>query len=100
MQSSSEWQTFKLDYNFAINLRPRVAQEVPVDYSGLYMSVLTLTKEIEKESTTSTEVFWKYAGIVKFMYICIVITHKNLSLHLISNTGIERISVLISYCGN
>ncbi len=85
MQSSSNWETFKLDYNFAINLRPRVAQEVPVDYSGLYMSILTLTQEIEKESTTSTEVFWKYAGIVN---ISIVVTQKNLSVHLSSNTSI------------
>ena len=64
MQNSSDWETFELSYNFATNLRPRVAQEVPVDYSGLYMSVVTLTAKIEKEATTSTEVFWKYAGIV------------------------------------
>ena len=40
LQKSDEWETMKIKYNLALNLRPHVAKEVSVDYTGLYVSVL------------------------------------------------------------
>ena len=60
-----EWETLKIKYNLALNLRPHVAKEVSVDYTGLYVSILfgfdaTVGPEINAEDTKMST-FWKLA---------------------------------------
>ena len=65
LQTSDEWETMKIKYNLALNLRPHVAKEVSVDYTGLYVSILfgfgaTVEPEINAEATKMST-FWKLA---------------------------------------
>ena len=65
LQNSDEWETLKIKYNLALNLRPHVAKEVSVDYTGLYVSILfgfdaTVGPEINAEDTKMST-FWKLA---------------------------------------
>ena len=65
MQNSDEWETMKIKYNLALNLRPHIAKEVSVDYTGLYIAVLvgfdaTIDREINGNSKEMAT-FWKLA---------------------------------------
>ena len=65
MQDKEEWEPMEIKYNLAANLRPHIAQEISVDYTGLYVSLLfgfaaKLEKEVSDEAMAKTA-FWKLA---------------------------------------
>ncbi len=62
MQSSEEWEDIETQYSLAVNLRPQIAKEVSVDYSGLYISLLGANVTITQAAMTSGEQFWKLAA--------------------------------------
>ncbi len=65
LQNSSEWEPLEIRYDLAMNLRPHLAHEVSVNYTGLYVSMLfDLKTKIEKEikdPDTKKATFWKLA---------------------------------------
>lgn len=63
LQQSDEWETLTINYCLPANMRPRIAHEVSVDYTGLYVSLLsgfsaTVGNEFATDDSFMSQ-FWK-----------------------------------------
>ena len=66
MQKSdhSSWEDVMIPIGFAVNLRPHIATEVPLDYLGHYITLVGMEITVQETMVTDTAAIWREAAEV------------------------------------